>query len=767
MAVTKDGLRAGLAAAWKLDPINPGGGAEPFMSAMGALLPDAEALGDPEMLFRVRLGYAFSLHFKGWKKHSGEVMGERLGVLRACVLMWHAEPHHHRESDVRAMWSQIYNVVDWYVRFDVEPAERVHRLLDELERYCPPTRRWTRFALDNARMKLAARGGDIAEVERLWRLLDAQGPPEEHLYPDGFACAVATMWERLGYPDRAAAALAPVAAGQIRMATKNVWEADLIMPYLRLGRVEEAVALHERTYRHPDLKLEGVAAHLEFCARTGNVERGMDVLRRNVLRLGSNCNYVEEMWTAAAAALLCGRVCELGLDREWYWPCLCDDPGCERQVLMSHAKLGGTLHWGAIGLARRIDRMDGVSHLAERIEALVLAEPLADGVELPRGDGPSARPAAPPLAPHLDAADADGLRRELGLARPLEFRDRIARTQRVVQNAVAGGETDVLVEARFMLLDDMLAERCETWRAQLFTLLDELFRLHGERPGLLSADRVGVLWAALPVTMDRVLARSGPHLRQIRDLLDRAEACRRPGTDDLHHVRWYRAEAAARAGDADALRAAWEEFRELPEAGRYAGREFVLRRVKWLADLGCDEEALGELDEGDEREDLLLMPYLRAGLVEKAREVHERTYRTAGRDPGGHRAVGVLRGDGRAGARGADRPAGPRPVHPPGRRRLPLRPAARVRGGAAGERRARGGRARRTGDPARRRGLPRGGRLVVRPDGRRDPQVPRPARTAVGRAPRHVRPHPCRAGTRGRLTAERPENAVMAGRAGQ
>ncbi|MBE1537265.1 hypothetical protein [Actinomadura algeriensis] len=628
MRVTKEELSGRLDAAWKLDPDEPGGGAERFMAAMSALVPDAEALGDPALLFRVRLGHAYALRFRGWEKHSGEVMGERLGLLRKCVLMWRAEPHLHHESDVRAMWSQIYTVVDWYVRFDVEPADRVHRLLDELERHCPPTRRWSRFALDFARMKLEARRGNIPEVERLWRLLDAQGPPEEHLYQDGFACATSTMWNRLGYPERAAAALAPLAAGRLRRETKNLWETGLIMPYLHMGRVEEAVALHQRTYARRNMKLENVAAHLEFCARTGNVERGMDVLHRNVPRLGSDCDYVDEMWTAAAAALLCRRICELGFDREWYWPCRCDDPACEAQVLMSYAELGGTLRWRALRLARRIDRMDGVSHLAGRIEALVRAGPLGD-VEPPPGGGPPAHTAAPPLARHLDAAEPGELRRELDRARTLETRPRIAATQRVVQNAVASGAPDVLVEARFALLDDLVTDYYETWRVQLFTMLGEVFRLHEEHPGLLGAERVEAMWRALPVTMDRVLTRPGPCLRQIRDLLDRAERHCRPGTDDLHHVRWFRVEAAARAGDAEAARAAWARFRELPEAERYGRRDAVLRQAGWWVGLGCDEEAFATLPEGDEREDLLLVRYLRAGRAEQAREVHERTYRTA------------------------------------------------------------------------------------------------------------------------------------------
>lgn len=174
MLVTKEQLQKRLDAAWKLDPDEPGGAKEPFVAAMDALLADAEALGDPDMLFKVRLGYTYSMRSKPWKKHSREVIGEALRVLRQCLLMWHAEPQRYRESHVTAMWSQLNNVIEWYIRFDVEPADRVHRLIDELERYCPPTRPWSRYALDSARMQLEARRGNVAEAERLHGLLEAQ-----------------------------------------------------------------------------------------------------------------------------------------------------------------------------------------------------------------------------------------------------------------------------------------------------------------------------------------------------------------------------------------------------------------------------------------------------------------------------------------------------------------------------------------------------------------------------------------------------------------
>ncbi|MBE1537264.1 hypothetical protein [Actinomadura algeriensis] len=639
-ALDREELRRRLSAARDLDVEKPGGASkETFVAAMEGVLADAEALGDPELLFEARLRYGYAMRSDHWRGASSkQAVGEVLGVLRKCLLMWHAEPHRYPANHVTAMWTQLFNVVDWYVRFDFEPAGRVHRLLDELERRCPPTRPWSRYAIDDARMKLEARRGNVAEVERLWRRLRAQGPPEEHYLPAGHAASNARMWTRLGRHDLALAAAAPVLAGHVPAREDKLFESVLLLPYLHLGRLDEAVDAHRRTDAPTGMLYEDVAAHLEFCARTGNERRGMEVLRRNLHLTGLGCGYVVHMWTAAAGALLCRRVCELGLDREWFWPCGCDEDDCDDLPLVSYAKLGLRLRWDAVGLAREIGEQDGSTWLAERVEALIRAEPVVDRLELaPPPAGPSARDGgAVPPADHLDVVDAAGLRRELERAKTIEEeRARIGRMQRVLQNATMGGLTDVVVDARFGLLDDLLDERRESRRTDLFSTLDALFRLRDDRPDLFGAERVEAMWRAVPVALGRVLARPGPMLRYVREFLDRLEAGCRPETEDPHHVRWFRVEVAARAGDAGAARDAWARFRELPEAERYAERESVPRRVQWWIDLGCDEEAVVALAgrEGDEREDLLLLPYLRTGLAERAREVHERTYRTASGAP--------------------------------------------------------------------------------------------------------------------------------------
>ncbi|TNY34611.1 hypothetical protein [Thermomonospora catenispora] len=637
MTVDRRKLRALLDAAKELD-----GATEHYRATARANLRHAEALGDPELLFEARLDHGFGLRSQPWRNHPREVLGEWLVVLRQCLLMWHAEPYRYPEGNVRAMWAQILQVLSAFALHFPEPADQVRRLIDEVERYCPPAH-YGRYALDHVRMSLAARCGHRDEVERLWRRLRTQPPPKGVFIPAGVAARTATMWARLGRDDLAVEALTPVLTGEFLDPEDEHGgdESPLLMPYLRMGRTAEAIAVHQRTHARSDLKLEQVAALLEFCARTGNEERGLEVLHRNFgerIGLGFESRAsarFDAVWTVAAAALLCRRAAEKGLDREWVSPCGCAGADCDRLVIRSYAELGAELRWSAMNFARHLDELNGTSHVSDRIDALLHAEPIVDRLDLPPETAPPLRLTAPPPSPHLDAADADGLRRAVERARAMEpGLPRIRLAERVMQNALAADEPEALLEARLIRLEDLLHPDRESWRADLFACLVELFRAHHARPTLLGADRVAALWRAVPVALSRVLTRPGVHLRQIRAFLDLAERHCRPGTDDLHHVRWFRTWVEARAGDREAARAARARFLQLPHPDRFVSREHLLRGVQWWLDLGCDVEAVVTMEPllaaGDtEREDLLLPAYLRARRPHRACEVHERTWTTA------------------------------------------------------------------------------------------------------------------------------------------
>ncbi|WP_433334481.1 hypothetical protein [Spirillospora sp. CA-294931] len=606
MLLDREEIEAELDAANKLDEGDGGPGGLAYVEAMRSIVPHAEALGDPALLFRVRLSFSWALRSKPLTNGPSDFFNEAIPVLRRCLLAWHSEPHLYPEDDVLAMWNQFFLIVDAYTWLYPEPAERLHRLLDELEKYCPSSRRWTRYAIDHYRMTVDARKGDVEAVERSWRRLRAEGPPESHFLLDGMVSYEARMWLRLDRVDRAIEALAPLTAGQITSREGREHRHCLIMPYLRAGRLDEAVQAHQGTYAASKMKLEDLAAHLEFCARTGNEERGLDVLRRNLGYFAEDVASVEAMWTAAAAALLCRRVMERDLDREWVWHCACDEVGCDCYRVWSYADLGSCLRWEAMNFADRVDGLNGTTFLSREIGELLRAGPLTGDLPLPPDTAEPRHRAAPPPAQGLGDATDDDLRERLRAA------ESAASLPALLQTAVALGHAETATEIRLALLD----ETGSRWHRRFATLV-ELAR------GPLTPEQLDRLWAAVPRTLDRVLTHPTVHMEQVRGLLRVLEPRCRPGTDDLRHLRGFGVEAEVRRGDAAAALAAYADLPSGPA-------DDVQRRARWWIDLRHDDEAMALLPPGDVN---LLVPYLRAGRLDEAREIHERTHRTAKEAP--------------------------------------------------------------------------------------------------------------------------------------
>ncbi|WP_262403189.1 hypothetical protein, partial [Actinomadura sp. CNU-125] len=137
-----------------------------------------------------------------------------------------------------------------------------------------------------------------------------------------------------------------------------------------------------------------LGAHMEFCARTGNEERGLDVLHRNFDCVSFSFRAVEGMWAMAAVALLCLRAAAKGLDRDVCVPCHCGgvDEDCDWLPLVTYAKLAKQLRWAALDHAEHLRELDGTPHLFEAVDALLFAEPVVERLEL--GSGPGAGPGA-------------------------------------------------------------------------------------------------------------------------------------------------------------------------------------------------------------------------------------------------------------------------------------------------------------------------------------------------------------------------------------
>ncbi|SCL33444.1 Putative sensory transduction regulator [Micromonospora pallida] len=214
--------------------------------------------------------------------------------------------------------------------------------------------------------------------------------------------------------------------------------AALLLPYLRLGRYDDAGRAHVRAYRRHRREWGAfghLPAHLLFCALGGHPARGLEILVEQLPRLTGPVDERYAMELAAAGALLCRIAAEAGLGH----PAGPADPagfvgrsgltlGLDHATPLAEAfglirvsppgegprlaALGAELLAAATDLAGRFDARNGTGHQSGRVAARLAERPLTTAppplpVEPVAGDG---APAAPLDAATKPAAGPAGTR---------------------------------------------------------------------------------------------------------------------------------------------------------------------------------------------------------------------------------------------------------------------------------------------------------------------------------------------------------------------
>ncbi len=233
--------------------------------------------------------------------------------------------------------------------------------------------------------------GDEAGARRWLERSAAAGPDE---FSDCPGCAPARRARLLaGWGEWEAAALSAEAGlrdGPACPAQPERNLAALMLPYLKLGRAEEAAAAHLRSYRRHRAEAAAfgeLGGHLRFCALGGEHERGLAILTAQLPRLAGATDELAAMEFAAAGAALCrtaaapdGHLAALGAE------------------LLAARRLAGAF-----------DARNGTGHQSGRVAAW-LAEPKARPLPAQRA------------ANRLSATT--GRRRPRGSGRPAEARCR-------------------------------------------------------------------------------------------------------------------------------------------------------------------------------------------------------------------------------------------------------------------------------------------------------------------------------------------------------
>ncbi|MCT2593971.1 tetratricopeptide repeat protein [Streptomyces sp. N2-109] len=271
--------------------------------------------------------------------------------------------------------------------------------------------------------------------------------------------------------------------------------ASSLLPLVRLGHTDRARAHHLRGYRMARSMASmryAVAAHVEFCARTGNEPRGLEILAEQTGHwepAGDPDTYLDWM---VSTALLMRRMTELGHsgqpvpgppEREW-----------TAVTLLEHAADE------ALAVAARFDRRNGSTAVSDAARARMAGAPLVERLPLglrpaPLGEegarGPAAVPATAPggnaPAPAAASSGRSDPRTLLAEARTLSERghpaalDRWRELAAVVEREgtlLLGGERAELLDHRAM----EIARTDPATGAALFTEAAALFSA-AEQPG--------------------------------------------------------------------------------------------------------------------------------------------------------------------------------------------------------------------------------------------------------------------------------------------
>ncbi|MFE7563617.1 hypothetical protein [Kitasatospora sp. NPDC057500] len=167
---------------------------------------------------------------------------------------------------------------------------------------------------------------------------------------------------------------------------------ELLLPYLRTGRGEQAAEAHRSAYRrirgNPG-SLGELASNLLFCAHSGNPGRGLDLIERHLSWLDRARTPLADMEFAAAAVAVLSAV-EAGGDGA----SALRFPTVEgrRRPDTTVTALAAELRERALGLAARFDARNGNGYQSARMGEWMTAGPIGEPVPLPgTGTDPRSR----------------------------------------------------------------------------------------------------------------------------------------------------------------------------------------------------------------------------------------------------------------------------------------------------------------------------------------------------------------------------------------
>jgi cellulose synthase operon protein C len=275
----------------------PYGGAQ--IALVEQVMQHADAAGLDELRLAARL-FATTAYV-----HGGEP-AKSFVTFSWCRSEYDAHPERFDAEDEHTLLWHFKYMVNGLLKFPAVPLARTYDVLDDMERRFRAGGH-SLHAVYAYRHQVAAHVGDPAAEE--WYGKWNAAPRDRN--SDCAGCDPGQKVDHLiaaGRDEEAVDMAAAVLAGRLTCVEQpHSILTSLMVPYVRTGRESEAVDAHRRGYRGVRgniADMQSVADHIDFCARTGNEVRGLELLQRHLPWLDRAPSPHAEMWFSVTAALL-------------------------------------------------------------------------------------------------------------------------------------------------------------------------------------------------------------------------------------------------------------------------------------------------------------------------------------------------------------------------------------------------------------------------------------------------------------------------------
>ncbi|MBX6749844.1 MAG: hypothetical protein IRY85_09260 [Micromonosporaceae bacterium] len=299
-----------------------------------------------------------------------------------CVSEFDRNPTRYESLYPDLLWQFKYAVGTLTSSPEV-PLDRTYEVLDDMERRWQETGH-SLHAVYSQRHRIARHIGDFDTAAHYYDLWCA-APRDELSDCGGCDPEMKAYWLKLIGRDEEAIAIGSNVLSGEWTCTRQPQDmlATLMVPYVRTGRLEQARDAHRRAYlahRSRLADLAEIAHHIEFCARTGNEARALEMVERHLGWLDRSPSPWDTMMFAASAALALRRAQARRPDDEI--TLLRPHNDGQPPEPISATTLAAQLEAQATEISARFDRRNGTDHVGRQVRAILDGEPWIDYLPL-------------------------------------------------------------------------------------------------------------------------------------------------------------------------------------------------------------------------------------------------------------------------------------------------------------------------------------------------------------------------------------------------